>query len=210
MKNTTPDEASYRTLAHYDGSLEGFWSGTKDHDVSQNYAALISAMGDRGHGPFSILDVGCGPGRDVMYFKSLGHSVTGLDGSQQFVEHARELTGCEILHQDFMALDLPGQTFDGIFANASLFHIPSHELARVLAEFAATLKPDGVLFSSNPRGNNQEGFQGERYCCYHDYDTWFEYMTAAGFTEIRHYYRPKGLPRDQQPWLASVWSLSQT
>jgi hypothetical protein len=67
------------------------------------------------------------------------------------------------------------------------------------------LKPAGVLFSSNPRGDNQESVNGGRYGAYHDLDAWRGYLQAAGFEELEHYYRPAGLPRDQQPWLASVW-----
>ena len=62
-----------------------------------------------------------------------------------------------------------------------------------------------MLFSSNPRGNNEEGFNGERYGAYHDIGTWRAYLLAAGFSELMHYYRPAGLPLEQQPWLASVW-----
>jgi hypothetical protein len=62
-----------------------------------------------------------------------------------------------------------------------------------------------VLFSSNPRGDNREGWNGPRYGSYYDYETWQRYMVAAGFAPVRHYYRPDGLPREQQPWLASVW-----
>ena len=105
----------------------------------------------------------------------------------------------------FSTLELPAEYFDGIFANASLFHVPSQELPRVLKELCATLKPNGVLFSSNPRGDNQEGWNGERYGAYYDWQTWRELVTGAGFNEIDHYYRPAGLPREQQPWLASVW-----
>jgi SAM-dependent methyltransferase len=194
---------STSTLAHYDRSARSFWEGTKDHDVSQNYAALIEAI--EGTPPFVILDFGCGPGRDLQYFRSLGNEAVGLDGSANFVAMARAHSGCEVLHQDFLALDLPPQRFDGIFANASLFHVPGAELPRVLRELHASLKPRGVLFASNPRGNNEEGFSGERYGCYWDLDTWRRFVAAAGFAELKHYYRPPGLPRDQQPWLASVW-----
>ncbi|MDQ8022354.1 MAG: hypothetical protein REI94_10975, partial [Moraxellaceae bacterium] len=62
-----------------------------------------------------------------------------------------------------------------------------------------------VLFSSNPRGDNHEGWSGERYGVWHDLAGWTRYMEDAGFTAISHYYRPEGLPREQQPWLASLW-----
>jgi SAM-dependent methyltransferase len=135
----------------------------------------------------------------------LGHEAIGLDGSARFVEMARRYSGCEVWHQDFLKLQLPAEYFAGIFANASLFHVPSQELPRVLSQLYATLKPNGALFSSNPRGDNQEGWHGERYGAYHDWPTWRQLVTGAGFREIHHYYRPAGLPREQQPWLASVW-----
>jgi hypothetical protein len=72
----------------------------------------------------------------------------------------------------------------------------------------ATLKPAGVLFSSNPHGNNQEGWKDARYGAYHDLEAWRRYLSEAGFVELEHYYRPPGLPREQQPWLASVWRKS--
>jgi SAM-dependent methyltransferase len=195
---------SERTVTHYDLAAESFWAGTHDHDVSQNIAALLDHI--EGQPPFSILDFGCGPGRDLLTFQRLGHRPFGLDGSARFVEMARELTGCEVLHQDFLSLDVPAARFDGIFANASLFHVPRQELPRVLRELRAALVPRGVLFSSNPRGDNQEGWSGgDRYGVYHDLAAWQAFLRAAGFDELLHYYRPPGLPREQQPWLASVW-----
>jgi SAM-dependent methyltransferase len=195
---------SERTVTHYDLAAESFWAGTHDHDVSQNIAALLDHI--EGQPPFSILDFGCGPGRDLLTFQRLGHRPVGLDGSARFVEMARGLTGCEVLHQDFLSLDLPAARFDGIFANASLFHVPRQELPRVLRELRAALIPRGVLFSSNPRGDNQEGWSGgDRYGAYHDLAAWQAFLQAAGFDELLHYYRPPGLPREQQPWLASVW-----
>ena len=83
--------------------------------------------------------------------------------------------------------------------------MPSAALPDVLRRLHAALKRGGVLFSSNPRGDNREGWNGPRYGSYYDYDTWERYLVAAGFSAVQHYYRPSGLPRDQQPWLASVW-----
>ncbi len=191
------------TLQYYDQRAEGFWEGTRDHDVSQNIAALLRYIG--GAQPYKLLDFGCGPGRDLKAFSDLGHLATGLEGSARFAAMARAYSGCEVWQQDFLSLDLPDNHFDGVFANAALFHVPGQELPRVLRELNATLKPGGVLFSSNPRGQNEEGWNSGRYGAYYDLETWRRYVSAAGFVELIHYYRPAGLPREQQPWLASVW-----
>ena len=196
-------EAAAVTLAEYDRIAAAYGRGTAGHDVSQNIAALLDEI--EGEAPYVILDLGCGPGRDLRRFVELGHEAVGLDGAAVFVTMARAATGCEVLHQDFLALDLPPARFDGIFANASLFHVPGSELPRVLRQLAAALKPGGVLFCSNPRGRNEEGWAGGRYGCFHDLETWRAYVLAAGFRELRHYYRPPGRPRAQQPWLATVW-----
>lgn len=191
------------TLAHYERNADAFWTGTRDHDVSQNINALLSHIA--GPAPFVILDFGCGPGRDLKSFAELGHRAIGLDGSARFVEMARSYSGCEVWHQDFLELDLPVEHFDGVFANASLFHVPTQELPRVLRTLHQTLKPGGVLFSSNPRGRNEEIWNGQRFGAYHDLEGWRSVVTAAGFVEVTHYYRPEGLPREEQPWLATVY-----
>ncbi len=198
-----PPLVSLRTLAHYGANAESFWEGTRDHDVSQNRAALLRHI--EGSPPFTILDFGCGPGRDLAYFRSVGHEAVGLDGCAAFAEMARQHTGCEVLEQDFLSLALPEGRFDGVFANAALFHVPGDAIARVLGQLHAALGPRGVLFCSNPRGDNREGWQGERYGCYWDLERWRTLVQTAGFDEIEHYYRPAGLPREQQPWLATVW-----
>lgn len=82
------DKAQWRriseaTIGHYDRTAGDFRDGTRNHDVSQNYRALLEAI--EGNPPFSILDLGCGPGRDLQYFRSLGHDAVGLDGSKEFV-----------------------------------------------------------------------------------------------------------------------------
>jgi SAM-dependent methyltransferase len=194
---------SEETLRHYNENARSFREGTRDHDVSQNIAALLRHV--EGSPPFAILDFGCGPGRDLRAFTALGHVAVGLEGAGALAAMAREESGCEVLSQDFLALELPAGRFDAVFANASLFHVPSAELPRVLAELRAALKPGGVLFSSNPHGNNEEGWNRGRYGVYHDLDAWRAHCTAAGFVELEHYYRPPGLPRERQPWLATVW-----
>jgi len=192
-----------RTLAHYDQHAQAFWEGTRDHDVSQNIDALLVHID--APPPFDLLDFGCGPGRDLRTFTALGHRAIGLEGSPQLAAMARASSGCQVLEQNFLELSLPSSHFDGVFANAVLFHIPSQELPRILREVHTTLKPGGVLFSSNPRGAGQEGWNGERYGAFYDWPTWYGHVSAAGFVELTHFYRPTDAPIEQQPWLASVW-----
>ena len=194
---------SGRTLEHYDQRADEFWEGTRDHDVSQNVEALLQHI--RGAAPFTILDFGCGPGRDLKTFAERGHVAIGLEGAARFAEMARAYSGCEVWQQVVLRLALPAGRIDGVFANAALFHVPAQELPRVLRDLHATLKPRGVLFSSNPHGRDEEGWNRGRYGAYHDPETWRRFGAAAGFVEVAHYYRPAGLPREQQPWLATVW-----
>jgi SAM-dependent methyltransferase len=210
VKDELALQASTRTLAHYEQRAAAFWEGTRDHDVSQNLDALLSAFPDAEPGrPLRILDFGCGPGRDLAELRHRGHQPTGLDGCESFVQMARAHAGVTVLQQDFHALDLPPGAFDGVFANASLFHVPTALLPGVLAHLFAALVPGGALFCSNPRARDgstaQEGFVGERYASHLDLESWRALFRGAGFVEIRHYYRPEGLPRAEQPWLAMLW-----
>jgi len=88
---------SEMTIAYDNRMAEAYWDGTRDHDVSQNYTAFLDAI--ENDPPYSILDLGCGPGRDLRHFRSLGHNAVGLDGSTEFVATARSYSGCEVLHR---------------------------------------------------------------------------------------------------------------
>ncbi|HET6376710.1 MAG TPA: class I SAM-dependent methyltransferase [Methylocella sp.] len=197
------EEITRITLENYNQRAEAFWEGTRGHDVSQNIGALLESI--TGDPPFTLLDFGCGPGRDLKVFAGLGHVAVGLEGAARFAAMARSYSGCEVWQQDFLKLDLPESRFDGVFANAALFHVPRQELPRVLRELYACLRPNGILFSSIPHGRNEEGWENGRYGVFHDHAAWRRFGAEAGFAEIKHYYRPAGLPRDKQPWLASVW-----
>lgn len=194
---------SQRTIKHYDTNAAAFREGTWNHDVEENRDAFLRQI--VGQPPFSILDLGCGPGRDLVAFRAMGHSPVGLDGSIEFCRMAREASECEVLEQDFLTMTLAEGYFDGIFANASLFHVPTQELARILGQLRLALKPGGVLFSSNPRGDDEQGFSGERFGAYHGHDNWQQIVSSCGFEALETYYRPRGLPRKHQPWLATVF-----
>lgn len=197
------EEVSQRTLEYYEQNAARFWEGTRGHDVSQNIAAMLRHVEARP--PLRTLDFGCGPGRDLKALQQAGHEAVGLEGCARFVAMARAYSGCEVLHQDFLHLELPRAHFDAVFANASLFHVPAAEIRQVLANLSACLAPSGVLFSCNPRGRDEEGWQDGRYGAWYRESTWRGIMIAAGFSELEHYYRPEGLPLAQQSWFATIW-----
>jgi len=82
-----------------------------------------------------------------------------------------------------------------------LFHVPSQELPRVLTDLHTALRAEGILFISNPRGN-EEGWSGLRYGHYMQIDSSKQFLAQAGFTILDFYYRPDGKPLHEQPWLA--------
>jgi SAM-dependent methyltransferase len=192
------------TIAEYQLTAESYRVGTWDHDVSQNREALVAAM-PKASG--KILDLGCGPGRDLVAFQSMGHKVTGLDATPAFVEMAKQAAGCPVWEQRFLNLDLPSNNFDGIFANASLIHVPSADMLRVLQNLYDALCDRGVLVMSMVRGN-QEGFSerptGYRYVSGWEYETLAPRLLEAKFQILRHYYRPTGVAIENQSWLVIV------
>ena len=127
------------TIADYDAIAEGFASGNMNHDVSQNIQALLKAIDKPA--PLDILDLGCAGGRDLVALTRLGHRATGLEGGTKFCELARATSGCEVLQQNLCELSLPTAHFDGVFANAVLFHVPSTALPHVLQVIHSALKP---------------------------------------------------------------------
>lgn len=196
------------TIAEYQATANSFRAGTWDHDVSQNRQALVKWMPRT---PGRILDFGCGPGRDLLAFKSQGHEAIGLDATPAFVEMAQQ-TGCEVWQQTFLDLHLPDCYFDGIFANASLLHVPQASMMSVLRTLWQSLVIDGAIVLSMVRGN-QEGLvnrpSGQRFVSYWEYETLAPLVQAAGFTIVDHYYRPPGFPQEQQSWVVLVAVKSQ-
>ncbi|MBE9031344.1 class I SAM-dependent methyltransferase [filamentous cyanobacterium LEGE 11480] len=192
------------TIAEYQATAASFRAGTWDHDVSQNRDALVAAMP---RNPGRILEFGCGPGRDIVAFQATGHEVIGLDATPAFVEMAKQAGGGEVWQQNFLNLDLPEQFFDGIFANASLIHVPQTEMVRVLGDLQRSLVPGGAIVMSLARGDG-EGFAqrptGARYTSFWEYVTIAPLIEQAGLIINHHYYRPPGLPQEMQSWVAIV------
>ncbi len=140
-------------MNYYDLNAREFFEGTVNADMSPHYPEFLSWIPKNSH----ILDAGCGSGRDTLLFKSLGYEVTSIDGSREMCKLAGEYTGQEVLHLQFQEIHFT-QIFDGIWASASLLHVPINELGMVLTKLKNSLKENGVLYASFKYGN----FEGER------------------------------------------------
>lgn len=145
------------TLSYYRKNAGNFVKGTINADMEFNRKKFLQRLPDQG----KILDFGCGSGRDAKVFLELGYEVEAVDGCRELCEMAAEYTGIVVRQMDFMELDV-WEKYDGIWACASVLHLPYEELRAVLAKMAAALKEDGVIYVSFKYGEF-EGWRNGRY-----------------------------------------------
>ena len=156
------------SIDYYDRNGATFFARTVDADMSADHARFLNHIPPGG----SILEAGCGSGRDALAFANAGYTVTAMDGSAEMVRLATAHTGLPVLHKRFDEIEWQG-AFDGIWANASLLHIPRAELPAIMARIARALKPGGVWYMSFKYGDH-EAVVHERH---------FTYMTEPLLTE---------------------------
>lgn len=123
LKPDDLDQITSTTLGHYNKVAEDFREGTRDHDVSQNIDALLRHI--QGTPPFTVLDFGCGPGRDLQTFTRMGHVAVGLDGSERFAQMAREDSGCEGCSRTFSNWNCPPNASTGSSPTRCCFTFPN-------------------------------------------------------------------------------------
>lgn len=154
----TPADPADINGAYYDRHAQAYFERTRDLDVSHLYRPFLAQLAPGAR----ILDAGCGPGRDLRAFRERGYDAVGIDASASMVRLARVHAGAEVHHQRFQDVAWR-EVFDGIWACASLLHVPRSELAEVLALLADALKPDGVLYASFGWGRGEREANGRRF-----------------------------------------------
>lgn len=145
------------TLEYYEENSQTFVESTLSVNMSGFYSEFLSHVQPGGH----ILDLGCGSGRDSREFIKRGFRVTAIDGSRALCQLAEQVIGQPVLHLQFQDLSYQGE-FDGIWACASLLHLPLEQIPDILKKIVAALKPNGVLYLSFKYGHF-EGVRGGRY-----------------------------------------------
>lgn len=131
-----------------------------------------------------ILDVGCGPGRDMAWFEAREASVTGIDVSAEMIARARKRTRGPLAQMDMRQLDFPDASYDGIWAIASLLHIPKAEAPTVVSEFRRVVKTGGVVAVAVKRGSGEQWVQHstvQRFFAYYEAAELGTLLTLPGF-----------------------------
>ena len=145
------------TLDFYDSDPEGYSSETFCSDVSEIRDRFLRHVPDHGR----ILDLGCGSGRDTLFFIGKGYDAVPADGSAGMCAVAERNLGFPVRRLLFSELDYDGE-FDAVWACSSLLHVPSADLPGVLAGIGRALKENGILFMCFKKGDS-EGFRGSRW-----------------------------------------------
>lgn len=157
------------TIQYYQQNAEQFSRETRSVDFSQNQGKFMSKLKKND----TILDFGCGSGRDTKCFLEHGFQVEAIDGSEELCRLAGEFTGIKVKHLLFQELAEKNK-YDGIWACSSILHLPKQELIEVIQKMSLALKSKGIIYTSFKYGT----FEGERNGRY------FTDMTEDSFEEI--------------------------
>jgi len=150
-------KAKSQTLEFYDQHTEDFISGTLEADMEGTRTRFAAYLPDHA----LILDFGCGSGRDTKAFLQEGYQVEATDGSEEICIKASEYTGIHVQRMLFSEL-CAKEKYDGIWACASILHLPREELKDTLKKIETAIKPGGILYTSFKYGTF-EGIRNDRY-----------------------------------------------
>lgn len=183
-------------MNYYDENGQEFFDGTINTDMSPHYDEFLKLIPKNGN----ILDAGCGSGRDTLKFKSLGYNVTAIDGSKMMCELASEHSGVDVKHMQFQEIMFNNE-FDGIWASASLLHVPSEELEDVLNRLKRSLKENGIFYASFKLGDF-EGKRNGRYFNDFTEDTAIKLFKSLDFEIIKTWLTHDArLERKNEKWV---------
>ena len=178
MKNAFDRSVVGCNRKFYDTNARAYCRTTQDADMTSLHMRFASRVPANG----TVLDAGCGSGRDSLVFKKLGLNVTAIDASPEMVSFARK-RGVRAKVSLFQKLSIQSH-FDGIWASATLLHIPHRELHDVLTRFRCALKPDGVIFVSLKEGTGERIEADGRFFSYFTVSAFREQARRAGFNVL--------------------------
>ena len=194
-----------QTIDYYNKYSEKFYKNTVHIDLSELYPKFLRHIPDNG----TILDVGCGSGRDSLYFLEKGYIVTSVDASEEMVRLSSELTGQKSHCMNMQDIEFKNE-FNGIWACASLLHVDKGSTEDLLSNLGKALKTDGCLYASYKYGDGAQ-IKGDRFFNNYDESTFEEVVDNVVEFEIENYWITKDLRPDRidEKWLNVILKKSK-
>lgn len=146
----------------YNKNAESFFSQTVEADMGVLYKKFLDRLPAK---KGKILDLGCGSGRDSKFFKDMGFEIVAMDLSEELGEKASEYIGQEVIVKDMRELDFEDE-FIGVWACASILHLPIEDIGIVLEKIFKSLKNGGVFYSSFKYGERDYTKDGREFTCF--------------------------------------------
>jgi 2-polyprenyl-3-methyl-5-hydroxy-6-metoxy-1,4-benzoquinol methylase len=200
-----PSEIQAQTIRYYDEHAEEHADRTAVVELSQIYAPFLKLLPEGG----TILDAGCGSGRDTKFFSEQGYGVTAVDASVGYAEEAFKRTGVPVKVMRFQELDYES-AFDGIWACASLLHVPRIELIEVLNRLSKALRPSAVIYVSIKEGTEERFDENGRYFNDMNEVTFREQiLQTASLRVVKLWLTTEGVP-GTQGWLNAILALQDS
>ena len=186
------------TLNYYNENAKEYFDLTKTLKTTEIYNGFVNSVKASGE----ILDLGCGSGRDSLYFKSLGYSVTSVDGSVGLAKEAEKLLNQKVIVSKFEELKL-NEKFDGIWACASLLHVRRENIEYVLRNLTNNLKEGAIFYLSFKYGENEYIDERNRYFNCYTEDTFIDMIKDIKEYKIKDIYKTGDTlgGRDNLMWL---------
>lgn len=185
------------TRTYYKEKAKAFFDSTIGIDMGGLYKPFLDQLPGKG----KILDAGCGSGRDTAYFKSQGYDVVAFDFSEEMVKLASDYIGEPVLYMSFKDIAFEGE-FDGVWACASIVHIPKNESVEVFNKLSYALKRGGVLYTSFKYGDCEEIRNGRFFSDYTESSLRSVIDKIPSLKIIKHWKTPDVRPeRKNEYWL---------
>lgn len=184
------------------------------------HSSLQSALNDQERATLPIADIGCGPGRDALWFAQMGYQVLAIDLSPAMLAEAHnyldpqpEASQIKILTMDMHQLALPDSSCAALWLSASFLHIPKKENASVIRELARVLTTNGLLMLVvKERRINEIDEEyavhyetgDQRFFAYYDGSELWELARENGFQPLELLAQPDARPNRKHRWLALI------
>lgn len=186
-----------KTVDYYNDNAEEYSNKTLYLDLKEKYNKFTKGIKFGG----KILDVGCGSGRDLIAFKSLGYDVIGIDASIKLVDIAKENSKADVFHKEFHQIDWK-QEFDGVWCMASLLHLQKEELISVLNKLSISMKEGASFYASFKNGNGESFDDKDRFFSYYNKQELENILIESKlFKDIKIEYAVDKLGRTDTQWL---------